>query len=345
MNNQNNNINYNQQNNINYQTNNQIYLTNKLSTNKFIYLLIGGIVTISIITTTIVITFKSLNHNQTNNTILNNNVENKKDSSTQDTSKLLTKYEEYTDDYPIEKRNIDYYWNINTTKFDKSKFDGKILLFDNLIEGEITGKSLIENGYTFHHMSSYSCGNPLALWGEDINYTSDCPFLLKNNKIYPIDYITVGAPDLINYDKNNDFTSENTELYYEYGKTNKFIDFVTETVESNIIYPYLDGTKYDDLTIDKIIEKLGVPKYVGERESNISDSILIFSYYYEYDKYVFKFSFIYTDKISLSSVTYMGIKTFNNYGLVYDRKTDSYATYTLKESLQNSYAKYLKNFK
>lgn len=256
-----------------------------------------------------------------------------------------TKYASYTADYSEESRNRDYYWNINTDTFDKTKFDGKISFFGNVIESKITGKTLADNGYNFSEVTYYTCNDIFHINDEiEKNYIQKCGQLSKNSKSYPIDYSSVGVPTLINFDKNDNFMNDNVEIYYEYNKTNDYVDFVTETEESNIIFPYFDGIKYDDLSIDLIIEKMGVPTYVSDR-TDAEDYPMTFSYYYVYDDYVFKFDFIHITSTKFTGVTYMGRNIFNHSRIEYyydDNNDETYRVYNFKDLMDDEYKTYLK---
>ena len=216
------------------------------------------------------------NSNVNNNDNQNSN-ENNNDIIEENKSIKDTKYAVYTSDYSKDSRNIDYYWNINTETFDKTKFDKNISFFGNLINTKITAKTLSEAGYVFSETSYYSCSDIFGL-KENKDYIQKCGKFTKSNIAYPIDETIVGVPTLINFNNNNDFTSDNVEVYFEYVYTNDYIDFSNE---SNSIFPYFNGIKYDEINIDMIIENMGVPTYVSDRLAS-EDYPMTFSYYYVY---------------------------------------------------------------
>lgn len=286
----------------------------------------------------------NLDSNIDENNKLNENII--QNGSSNNNSVKGTKYEVYTADYPKEKRNIDYYWNINTETFDKTRFDGKISFFGNVLNSKITGKTLTENGFSLSEITYYTCNDIFHIDDEiEKDYVQKCGQLTNQNKSYPIDFSSVGVPTLINFDKNDNYSSDNVEIYFEYNKTNDYIDFVTETEESNIIFPYFNGIKYDELTIDLIIENMGVPTYVADRTTADGYSLSLV-YYYVYNDYVFKFDFVNIGKkVKYTGVTYMGTKTFNHSYidyLYYDPNNEElYKAYNLKEKLDEEYKTYI----
>ena len=75
--------------------------------------------------------------------------------------------------------------------------------------------------------------------------------------------------------------------------------YSTDKSDVNVVFPSLNGTAYENLTIDYIIEKMGVPTYVASGDALIptvrndanSENIMTFNYYYEYSDYTFVFHF------------------------------------------------------
>lgn len=267
----------------------------------------------------------------TNNSSVSTNEKNKNTKN--------TKYSNYTANYPIQDRDLDYYWNINTEGYSSTKYDGKISFFGDIITTKITGKTLKDNGYTIIDApSSYSYSKNFFS-NKKIDYTIKSGHVQKNSQQFPdesdVSY-TLALPEFINFGNNNDFYSDETEFYYEFSKTVK--------TDSNIVYPSIKGTKFSDLTIDLIIEHMGVPTYVAKgdaltpttRTSMTTEDVMTFDYYYEYPDYTIIFHFMGFNQ-RLTGVKYLGKNTFNH--TFHDSET------SLKEKLQNAQNEYLKIIK
>lgn len=268
---------------------------------------------------------------------------NKVQSTTNNSNSVGNIYSNYTEDYPIENRNIEYYWNINTEAYDSTKFDGSISFFGNIITTKITGKTLFENGYTIiDPPSSYSYSKNF-FGNRPVNNTYDyrlkSGYIQKESQKFPDESRvadTLALPKFINFGDDISYYTDETEFYYEYNKTDKS--------DVNVVFPSLNGTAYENLTIDYIIEKMGVPTYVASgdtliptvRNDDNSENIMTFNYYYEYSDYTFVFHFMGFNQ-KLTGVTYIGMQTFNH--SFYDNE------FTLKEILKNAQNEYLQNIK
>ena len=78
--------------------------------------------------------------------------ESKKNSNNNNETTTSTEkvdYKEYTEKYPQEKRNIDYYYNIYTPAFNKQRYNGKISLFGKIVDGPLTIQTLNNNNITY----------------------------------------------------------------------------------------------------------------------------------------------------------------------------------------------------
>jgi len=250
-----------------------------------------------------------------------------------------TKYSNYTANYPIQDRDLDYYWNINTEEYSSKKFDGKISFFGDIINKKITGKTLKENDYNIVDApKSYSYSKNFFN-NKKIDYTVKSGHIKKNNKEYPDESdvaYTLALPEFINFGNNDDFYSDETEFYYGFKKTVKN--------DSNIVYPSINGTKFSDLNINLIIEHMGVPTYVAKgdtliptvRDNMDTNNVMTFNYYYEYPDYTFVFHFMGSNQ-KLTGVEYLGKNIFNH--------SFNDSEVTLKEKLKNAQNEYLKNIK
>ena len=295
-------------------------------------IIIIAILIIVVVTGVILIIRKSNNSNVIGGSSSNNSV-------LADKNIKNTKYSQYTSNFPLENRNLDYYWNINTEGFSSTKFDGKISFFGNTITSKITGKTLKENGYTIVNAPSYYSYSKNFFGNKKIDYTLISGHVQRNSQEFPDESdvaYTLALPEFINFGNNNDFYSDETEFYYEFSKTVK--------TDSNIVYPSINGTKYSDLTIDLIIENMGVPTYVARgdalipktRTSMETEDIMTFNYYYEYPDYTIIFHFMGFNQ-HLTGVEYVGKNTFNH--TFYDNEL------TLKEKLEKAQDEYIKNIK
>ena len=250
-----------------------------------------------------------------------------------------TYYSRYTENFPKEQRNLDYYWNINTEGYSSLKYDGKISFFGEIIATKITGKTLKENGYTIVDPDSSYSYKKNFFSNAIVDYSLKSGLVQKKMQQFPNDSDfanTLAFPYFINFSNSDDFYTDETEFYYIYNKTLK--------KDSNIVFPSLNGTKYADLNIDLIIEQMGVPTFVGRgdilipttRISTDTENIMTFNYYYEYPEYTFVFQFMGFNQ-HFAGVCYMGKNIFNH--TFFDNDM------TLKEKLQNAQKEYLKNIK
>ena len=277
-----------------------------------------------------------INKKGNNSNTIGSTIANKEDATDKkDEISNNTEYSKYTDSFPKEQRDLDYYWNINTEGYSSSKFNGEISFFGEIIKTKITGKTLKENGYTIVDPdSSYSYGKNFFS-NKIVDYTLKSGLVQKNSQQFPNDSdlsYTLKFPEFINFSNNDDFYTDETEFYYQYSKTVK--------KDSNIVFPSLNGTKYADLNIDLIIEQMGVPTFVGRgdilipttRTSPDTKDIITFNYYYEYPEYTFVFQFMGFNH-KFAGVCYMGKNIFNH--TFFDNEM------TLKEKLQNAQKEYL----
>jgi len=253
-------------------------------------------------------------------------------------------YSKYTASVPRRDRNLDYYWNINTDTFDKTKFDGRISVFGKIMNTRLTGKTIREAGFTFvEWMSSDGDAKEqkkLDYDSEDKYYSSD-GLLYINNKEYPT-YNENVAVNFVNYRGINAVYDDSTELYFNQATIYQDQD--------NLIIPQMENINYSNMTIDDIIDTLGAPTYVEGRRTKLEDNeksfgATLFSYVYVYDDYAFIFEFMHYDDagISITGITYMGSQKFGRPIEVFNSDTlenDVYASYS--EFLDKQQGEYLK---
>lgn len=254
-------------------------------------------------------------------------------------------YSKYTASVPRSDRDLDYYWNINTATFDKSKFDGRISVFGTIMNNKLTGKTIKDAGFTF---VTWSSDDGDAKEQTQLNYDledeyhSNYGLLYINNKVYPTYNYNV-VVHFINYKGINAVYDDSTELYFD--QTTIYQD------QGNLVVPYMENVDYSDMTIDDIIDTLGVPTYVEGRTSKLEDAgkwfgSTTFNYIYVYDDYTFRFSFMYYDNtgFSIIGITYMGSQEFARPVEVFNwdtNKNDVYDTYS--KFLDEQQEEYLKS--
>lgn len=238
--------------------------------------------------------------------------ENDENENNEDNSLEVSDYSVYTKDYPVEKRTLDYYWNIDTSGFDKNMFDGTFSVFGYDLNGKITGSSLQTNGFGIE-TDNY----PISLlWDSEENCYSD---LTNGTEIYMGD-TELGYVALRNYNNEDSFYSDYTEV--------DFFAVNIDTTFSEAIIPKCLVTNKDDkiletITFDDVIEHLGVPTYVIGRQDHSIDDVGLIEYLYAYDDYILIFSSVFLDRNEaiFSDVAYTGMSIYNQPCTYYDADT------------------------
>ncbi len=201
--------------------------------------------------------------------------------------------------------------NINTKDFNAALFDGKFSIGGDVVQSKLTGKTLKENGYELR------IGSGLfeeLLWDEDNNVYSDKSngaYILKNNEellegIY-----------LKNYKNEADLYSDNTEIsYYWNDSTETYNDIIIPTCLIDKSEDLVNGT----LTVDNIVDKLGVPTYVQGRLTKSIEDGQFFQYVYVYNDYTLWFEMLYytNSGITVTGFRYEGNQSFNQPCQYYD---------------------------
>lgn len=253
-------------------------------------------------------------------------------------------YSKYTASVPRTNRTLDYYWNINTANFDKTIFDGRISVFGTIMNTKLTGKTIKDAGFIFVTWTSTN-GNPEEQtklnYDSENEYYSNYGLLYSSDKVFPTYNYNVKV-SFANYTGVNAVYDDNTELYFDQP--------TIKHDQGNLVIPYMENVNYSDMTIDDIIDTLGVPTYVEGRSSKLEDAgksfgSTTFNYIYVYDDYTFKFNFMHYDNtgFSITGITYMGSQKFGRPVEVFNWDTmenDVYDTYSkFLDKQQNEYLK------
>ena len=264
--------------------------------------------------------------------LFNNHEMMENEKISEEESSVNVDYGNDTADVSKEQRTIDYYWNINTKDFDKTKFNGDILVFGNTFNKKLTGKTLQDGGFKFVEYPSFDGDNMLedsvlVYDSEEGNYKKNVQ-LLKNDKLYK------SAIELYNYKGIDKAYDDSTELYYDTSTDAAFLTY------EDVIVPSVGVLNYSEITIDDVIDSLGVPTYVENRTTKLEDAliksgvVIRFDYVYVYDDYLFEFSFSYNE--------YIGIKFNNNTYSGVQRLLSPFAVYDIVKNEEINYESYLK---
>lgn len=266
----------------------------------------------------------------------NTNESNKSNTNLiQETKTNNNDYSNYTSSIPKEERTIDYYYNIYTPAFDKSKYDKKISFFGNIIEGPLTIKNLTNNNYTFKN-NSYSMTVKVDNGKSTETYKGIDVYI--NGTRYPQD--SLSSVVLIETENN-----ENDEIYFD--QSSIFQD------NKNIIVPNMKNVDLNNITIDDLIDSLGVPTYVDGRETKLENAkksfgLIYFSYIYDYDDDIFKFDLTYSKNggIDITDMIYMGKQYYNRKVSIFNIDSNDYTEYNnSKEYYEHQYKLYQEDLK
>lgn len=283
--------------------------------------IVGAVIIIGIIGALLL-----LNNNSKSTNTVNNNSDNTEN------------VEQKQDEANTVSSEINKYWNINTKEFNASLFDGKFSIGGDVIQSKLTGKTLRENGYELR------IGSGLfqeLLWDKENNVYSDksnVVYILKNNEEL-LKYL-----HLENYKNETNLYSDNTEIsYYWNDNTATYNDIIIPA--SLINNP--EEKVHKNLTIDKVVDKLGAPTYVqGRLTKSIKDGQR-FDYVYVYNDYTLWFEMLYYKKlgITVTGFIYEGNQSFSQPCKYYDADRKEFREYNksldyLNEE-QNKYEKSL----
>lgn len=244
-------------------------------------------------------------------------------------------YSVYTKDYPVEKRGADYYWNIDTSGFDKSMFDGVFSVFGYDFNGKITGSTLQANGFGIETGSFTKS----LYWDEEKN----CFWDLSNGSDICRDGVEIGEVTLMNYNNEEDFYSDSTEA--EFYCCDSYCTF-GEAIIPKCLVTDQESQMLDALTLDDIIANLGVPTYVEGRRNSSIDDLEFFEYIYVYDEYVLKFASVYNEKkgVTVTGFTYDGRTIYDQPCSYYNFELDEKFNSPF-EFLERDQAVYLESIK
>lgn len=232
---------------------------------------------------------------------------------------------------------IDRYWNIDTSEFNVSLFDGKFSISGNVIQNKLTGKTLKDNGYELRIGSGLFTE---LLWDRDNNIYSDKSngaYILRNNQ-----EVQSGIY-LENYKNETNLYSDNTEISYYWNDN-------TETYNDIIIPASLinnpEEKVYKNLTIDNVVDKLGAPTYVQGRLTKTIENGQFFKYVYVYNDYTLWFEILYYEStgITITGFRYEGNQAFSQPCKYYDAELNEFRNYNNSlEYLNEEQTKYEKS--
>ncbi len=241
-----------------------------------------------------------------------NNISNSEEKTISEKSNCVGNEEKITG---LKYKTVGSYYNIDTSKFDKSKFDGKINFYGSVIDGKITTNK-IKNA-------------EIVLYKEDIWNNNEHRDII-NYDWYDENGKTFFSAKMKYVDEqlSNDTTGAivfSIDDYFFYNTQNKrdtYSDYTLfepeTTLEYNLItyevYPsVLQVNKASDITIDLVLEKSGNPTYVSDRTSNCLDTEYSYTtYIYVYDDVAFLFSFCNYKNMKISAVYYYPIEAVND---------------------------------
>lgn len=219
--------------------------------------------------------------------------------------------------------SLDYYYNIDTSKFDKDKFDGNINFFGVTVNGKITVNKLKKLGITTD-ASAYKA-NSNGFYCDDLpNFSIDTTTDIINSDLFVSD--TFDFISVCNYKGSMDLQSDDALVTLGSGWN----------LTGRNIYPkQFDIPNYSEINIDLVLEKLGNPTYVSGRENNCISTLYGYTvYYYVYDDVAFLYAFYNSQNLDLAGVFYYPIEELD--GTAYPDSESS----TL-EDLKSSHNKYL----
>lgn len=228
----------------------------------------------------------------------------------------------------LKGKNIDYYYNIDTSKFDKSIFNGQINFHGITVDGKITTNKLKNLGVKVnqkYYETNYIAfkANDEGIYCSTTNFSIDTSMDIINNDVQ-INDMSDYALLVCDYTGGNELYSDNTLLTY---------GGFTWNLSGRNIYPVQLGiSSYGDITIDLVLEKLGNPTYVVDRDDPCLSTIYSYTtYIYVYDEVAFLYSFYNWSNLKLASVYYYPIDDLNGKNptkITYnDNEYDNYIDY------------------
>lgn len=212
---------------------------------------------------------------------------------------------------------VGYYYNIDTSKFDKTLFDGNVNFYGATINGKITtnklkaaginveGSPTSKNGYSIYYFPKFSIDTSSDILNNDL------PMDGVGTDLYLVDY--TGGTNLY-----SDSTLVSLGLGTGWNLTGRDI------------YPsQLGVSSYKEITIDLLLEKLGNPTYVRGRVNSCLESLYTYTeYIYVYDDVAFLYAFYNWNNMKLAAAFYYPIEEFNG---------TMASTYTYDEKEYNNY--------
>ena len=291
------------------------------------------IITIGVTIVLAALVFVMIKLSSKDNMIKDNNKTNSNVDKPQPTTNY-TDYSSYTEKVARGNRTIEYYYNIYTPAFNKTKYNKKISFFGTILEGPLTIKKLTNSNITFKNnsgnMKTYKNGEVIQKYnGIDVYI---------DGVRYPQEKISF----VVLIDAKN---GEDDEIYFNQGTTSKDV--------KNIIVPYMENVDLNNITIDDLIDSLGVPTYVDGRDRKLENvkkpsGPILFSYVYDYEDDIFVFDFVYYKNtgINLTDMKYFGKLYYTRQVNVFNDDKSGYIEYNgYKEYYEYQYNLYQEDLK
>ena len=216
----------------------------------------------------------------------------------------------------LKGETVNYYYNIDTSKFNKNLFDGNINFYGTIVNGKITTNKLKSAGISVEYSIS-------RLNDEyNVRYFSTPKFSIDTSS----DIINSDMPlDNMGNDLNVVDYTGGSEIYSDTALIS-CMGYFHWTLTGRNIYPnQLQIDDYSDITIDLVLDKLGNPTYVnGRTNSCLENEYTYTTYVYVYDDVAFLFAFYNWDNMKLAGVFYYPIEELNGIApqtWTYDGKT------------------------
>ncbi len=223
----------------------------------------------------------------------------------------------------LKGETLDYYWNIDTTQFDKSKFDGSIYFYGETLNGKITSNTIKEAGIEIEEASE---GQLEEAPHEDDNFNYYMILtLLKDGTEIESEIL---EPYLICYTENDSFYSDDALF------TTRRNDFGCFGGNKDVFPSVLGVSDSSEITIDLVLEKLGNPTYVHRRTTTklkSLDVLTYINYVYVYDDVAFYFQFSCSENLKF---------TCNEYFPIEQLQTKMFTGQTAIEEMDTEYSLY-----
>ncbi len=202
----------------------------------------------------------------------------------------------------LEGATLDYYWNIDTTAFNPTKFNGNINFFGETINGKITTNKLKNAGIEVKGDYLFESNVTGIYYRDNIKLSIDANSVISNDIAGGM---TSNDMSLYNYKGDNAIYSDDTLVTMGIG--------TPWNLTCRNIFPEQFGiTTYEDITIDLVLKELGNPTYViGRKDKNLESIYGYTTYLYVYDDVAFLYSFYNNKNLKLAANFYYPIEKLN----------------------------------